>query len=73
MAPDARGWIDLEPVRLSVGLTRDRRGGYERLACYDPATGQELGDYTAVMQILPKPSANPRTRSRVEAVRGPGQ
>ena len=21
MAPDARGWIDLEPVRLSVGLT----------------------------------------------------
>jgi len=26
--------------------------GYDRLACFDPATGEEIGDYTAISQAL---------------------
>ncbi len=50
IAPDENGRVYLEPVRLFVGVTRDRLAGYERLACYDPETGEELGDYTALAQ-----------------------
>jgi hypothetical protein len=50
--PDKRGWIWLAPVRLWLGLTRDRLGGFVRLACFDPDTGQEVGDYTAISQQL---------------------
>jgi hypothetical protein len=42
--PDTQGRIFLEPVGLSIGITRDPRGDFDRLACYDPQTGQELGD-----------------------------
>src|SRR5262249_23522559 len=45
LAADAQGRIVLEPVGLSVGVTRDERSGTDRLACYDLETGQELGDY----------------------------
>jgi Uma2 family endonuclease len=48
--PDAQGRIYLAPVRLLLGVTRDREGGYDRLACYHPDTGQELGDYTEEVQ-----------------------
>jgi len=48
--PDENGRIYLKPVNLYVGVTRDRLAGYERLACYDPETGEELGDYTALTQ-----------------------
>ena len=44
---DERGWIWLEPVQLWLGLSRDRLGNYERLACFD-RTGAEVGDYTAI-------------------------
>jgi hypothetical protein len=50
--PDTQGRIFLEPVGLSIGITRDPRGYFDRLACYDPQTGQELGDYTAVVEAL---------------------
>jgi colicin import membrane protein len=55
--PDQQGRIYLQPVRLSVGITQDPRGGFDRLACYDPETGQELGDYTAVVQALAESQA----------------
>jgi Uma2 family endonuclease len=48
IAPDERGWIWLEPVRLWVGVTTDPRLGYDRLACYDGETGEEIGDYRAM-------------------------
>ncbi len=63
--PDAQGRIYLEALRLSVGVTRDRVGGGERLACYDPATAAELGDYTAVVQAL----AAAEARAEAEAHR----
>jgi Uma2 family endonuclease len=64
MAPDAQGRIYLEPVRLFVGVTHDRRGGYQRLACYDAETGAELGDYTAVVAALSAAEAQARAATR---------
>ena len=52
VAPDHRGWIWLEPVRLWLGTALDPRGGYQRLACFDPDTGEEIGDYEAVTRAL---------------------
>jgi colicin import membrane protein len=50
--PDTRGWIWLAPLRLWLGLSLDPQGGYTRLACFDPDTGKELGDLTAVSEDL---------------------
>ena len=50
--PDQRGFIWLAPVRLWLGTTRDPQGGFDRLACFDPDTGQEVGDYTAIWRQL---------------------
>ena len=52
VAPDQRGRIELEAVRLSVGLISDRYGGYRRLRCYDLETGREYGDYTEEAERL---------------------
>ncbi len=61
--PDARGWIYLEAVGLWVGVTDDPATGFERLACYDPVTGQELGDYTALKQAQLRSEAQRGKRS----------
>ena len=50
--PDERGWIWLEPIGVWVGIAPEARLGYDRLACFDPATGEEIGDYTAISQAL---------------------
>jgi len=60
---DERGWIWLEPVQLWLGLSRDRLGNYERLACFD-RTGAEVGDYTAISTAL---AAETRARAEAEA------
>ena len=62
--PDKRGRIWLAPVCLWLGLTRDRLGGFVRLACFDPDTGEELGDYTAISQAL---AASEHRRAEAEA------
>jgi hypothetical protein len=62
VAPDEKGLIDLEPVRLCVGVTRHHRGAYHRLACYDPTTGQEIADYTTLVQALERVQAAGRVR-----------
>jgi colicin import membrane protein len=48
IVPEADGRIKLHALGLSIGLARDARAGYERLACFDLVTGEEIGDYTAV-------------------------
>ncbi|MGP0062701.1 MAG: Uma2 family endonuclease [Isosphaeraceae bacterium] len=48
--PDAQGRIHLEALRLTVGVTHDRRVGFERVACFDAENGEELGDYTAMKE-----------------------
>ena len=50
--PDERGWIWLEPIGVWLGIAPEARLGYDRLACFDPATGEEIGDYTAISQAL---------------------
>ena len=61
IAPDDNGRIYLAPVRLWLGTTHDRLDGFVRLACYDPDSGEELGDAVATRQELVE------TRARVEA------
>ncbi len=61
------GRIYLEPVRLWLGTTRDRRAGYVRLACFDPDTGDELGDYTAVNRALAEARAVAHADSEARA------
>ena len=51
IAPDPRGWIWLEPVRLWLGVAQGPRPGFERVACFDER-GAEIGDYTAVTRAL---------------------
>ena len=67
---DDRGWVWLEPVGLWLGQTRDAQGGFMRLACYDPATGEEVGDYTAISRALAesqkKLAEESRARKRAE-------
>ncbi len=50
--PDERGWFWLEPIGVWLGVVPEARLGYDRLACFDPATGEEIGDYTAISQAL---------------------
>ena len=69
--PDAQGRIDLQALRVSVGVTRDRPGGGERLACYDPATGKELGNYAAVVEALAAAEARERA-AKQQRGRGAG-
>jgi len=67
VGPDEQGRVWLEPVNLWLGQTRDARGGFMRLACYDPATGAEVGDYTAISQALEE-EARARRRAERRAV-----
>jgi hypothetical protein len=71
IAPGKNGRIYLAPVRLWLGTTHDRRTGFVRLACYDPATGEELGDYPATRHELVETRALAKAESlaRAEAER----
>jgi hypothetical protein len=60
---DERGRVWLEPVGLWLGVARDERGGFLRLACYDPETDQEIGDYRAISRAL---AAEAQARARAE-------
>ncbi len=45
---DELGRVWLEPVGLWLGVRRDPVTGGDRVALFDPATGEEIGDYTAM-------------------------
>ena len=64
--PDERGRVWLEPVGVWLGLTRNARGGFMRLVCYDPETDQEIGDYRAISRALEEEA---RARRRAERAR----
>jgi colicin import membrane protein len=63
---DERGRVWLEPVGLWLGVTRDARGGFQRLACYDPETDEEIGDYRAISRALEE---EVKARRRAERAR----
>jgi hypothetical protein len=69
ITPDEQGRVYLKPVRLWIGVTRDPGKGYERLACYDPATGEEVGDHAAIVKDrkLAWAVAAEQSRARAEA------
>ena len=50
MPLDANGRIWLEALGVWLGITQDRNTGFDRVACFDPITNTEIGDYTAVTQ-----------------------
>jgi len=61
---DAQGRIYLEPVRLWLGVKTDPDGA-ERVTCFDPETGEEVGDFTA--QLLARAEAEAQARLEAEA------
>ena len=70
IAADEHGRVRLEAVGLLLGLSRDPEDGFIRLACFDPATGQEIGDYAAIRRALDASQgllADAERRTREEA------
>ena len=67
---DDQGRVWLESVGLWLGQTREEQGGFMRLAFYDPATGEEVGDYTAISRTLAESqerlAEEARSRERAE-------
>ncbi len=43
VAADEDGRVRLQPLGLILGSSRDPVDGFIRLACFDPATGREVG------------------------------
>ena len=50
--PDVHGRIWLEGLGLWLGVIRDVELDCDRLACYDGATGEKIGDYRAITLAL---------------------
>jgi Uma2 family endonuclease len=50
VAPSADGRIWLDAVGVWLGISQDSATGFDRIACFDPATTSQIGDYTAITQ-----------------------
>jgi hypothetical protein len=68
LALDEQGRADLEPVGLKLGIKADPETGGDRLVLIDPATGEEIGDYTAVSQGRAEAETQGRLTEAREAV-----
>jgi Uma2 family endonuclease len=68
-ALDDKGRAWLEPVGLWLAVTHNPVTGGERLALVDPATGEEIGDYTAMSRLRAEAEARAEAavQSRAEA------
>jgi hypothetical protein len=69
---DELGRVWLEPVGLWLGLREDPRTGGDRVALFDPTTGQEIGDNSAISRARAEAEARAkeaeaRAASEVEA------
>ena len=65
---DDAGRVFLEAVGVWMGVGIDRFTGGDRLACFDPATGAEIGDYTRISRDLAEAEARAEAeRARAEA------
>jgi colicin import membrane protein len=67
LALDDKGRAWLEPVGLWLGVTINPATGGERLALIDPATGEEIGDYTAMSRA--RAEAEARAEAAEERLR----
>ena len=52
VAPNEDGRLWLDPVGVWLGIATIEAGYGERVACYDPETGEEIGDYVQISQSL---------------------
>jgi colicin import membrane protein len=48
VSPNANGCIWLEAMGVWLGVARDENTGFDRVACFDPVSNNELGDYTTI-------------------------
>src|SRR5208282_975430 len=61
----ARAW--LEPVGLWLGVKTDPETRDDRLALFNPETGEEIGDYTAISRARAQARAESEVQARVDA------
>jgi Uma2 family endonuclease len=62
-----RGWAWLEPLGLWLGVKVDPDTGGDRLALFDPASGLEIGDYTAVRRARDAAEARAAAEAKARA------
>ena len=67
LALDDKGRAWLEPVRLWLAVSLNPATGGERLALVNPATGEEIGDYTAMSRA--RAEAEARAQAAEERLR----
>jgi Uma2 family endonuclease len=68
--PDPQGRVMLEPLGLLLGVTVNEQTGGDRLALFDPLTGREIGDYTAISRRLEAAEAEARAaRKQAQAAK----
>jgi hypothetical protein len=66
--PDTEGHIWLDPIGVWLGIVVDEVTASDRLACFDPVTKQEIGDYTAIAQAhADEMEARVRAEARADA------
>ena len=61
---DEHGHAWLEPVGLWLGVTTNPQTRGDRLALFDPRTGEEIGDYTAISQARAAAEARAEAEAR---------
>ena len=75
-----RGWAWLEPLGLWLGVKANPDTGGDRLALFDPETGLEIADYTAIRRTrdaadaradLAEDRADAETQARAAPKPGP--
>jgi Uma2 family endonuclease len=69
MPLDEQGRADPEPVGLKLGVKADPETGGDRLILIDPATGEEIGDYTAVSRARAEAEARGNAGGRLAEAR----
>ncbi len=64
---DDQGRAWLEPVQLWLGVKVNPETGEDRVALFDPVTGSEIGDYTAISRALKEAEARAVTEAQARA------
>jgi hypothetical protein len=62
-----RGWAWLEPLGLWLGVKVHPETGGDRLALFDPQTGSEIGDYTAIRRARDEAEARAADEAQARA------
>jgi colicin import membrane protein len=63
---DAHGRIWLEALGVWLGISQNPITGFDRVACFDPNTSMEIGDYTAITKARAQ-EVEARVRAEAQA------